>query len=75
MLAADGRSNRQIAEQLFITQATVETHCGTPSTSLASHRARTCPRGWPTGVSETSRVLRTIEVDRPDDPGWRTTPG
>ena len=26
MLAADGRSNRQIAEQLFITQATVETH-------------------------------------------------
>ena len=25
-LAADGRSNRQIAQQLFITQATVETH-------------------------------------------------
>ena len=26
MLAADRRSNRQIAQQLFITQATVETH-------------------------------------------------
>ena len=25
-LAAEGRSNRQIAQQLFITQATVETH-------------------------------------------------
>jgi DNA-binding CsgD family transcriptional regulator len=26
LLAADGRSNRQIAEHLFVTQATVETH-------------------------------------------------
>jgi DNA-binding CsgD family transcriptional regulator len=25
-LAAEGRSNRQIAQQLFVTQATVETH-------------------------------------------------
>ena len=42
-MAADGRTNREIAEELWITLKTVETHLGRPTASSASAGAATWP--------------------------------
>jgi DNA-binding CsgD family transcriptional regulator len=39
-LAADGRSNREIAAELFLTPKTVETHLGRAYAKLAIHGRR-----------------------------------
>jgi DNA-binding CsgD family transcriptional regulator len=53
-LAAQGRTNREIAQALFITATTVADHLGAAYGTLASARGRTPPRRWHSRVGERS---------------------
>jgi DNA-binding CsgD family transcriptional regulator len=62
-LAAEGLSNREIAERLFVTQRTVETHLGHAFAKLGVRRRDQLTRlGGSPCASVTWRSARSAEV-------------
>ena len=55
-LAAEGLTNREIAQELWVTRKTVETHCRTRFASSTCAAATSCPQRW--------RAIRSCRSER-----------
>ena len=73
-LAASGRSNREIADELVVSIKTIEYHLRNAFGKLGVSSRRSCPTDCPNSSSATIEPPRRERVPTPRKPGGRCCP-